>query len=172
MLENLSIGLDIATALSVIAAAGAFIWNSVLSRRKERNERRKEIIKSHVFKVTEKIVKESTTISQETRKIEQLRRRGVMTMDLNPWKNMILQLPSSIRWLKPLDDVYGDGRFTVLAKKFEEELNEFIFYFEKLVSPESDEEWDFYEVMDKPNQITIKYVTKLYREAEDYFSEL
>jgi hypothetical protein len=172
MLENLSIGLDIATALSVIAAAVAFIWNSVLSRRKERNERRKEIIKSHVFKVAEKIIEESTTILKETKKIEYLVRDGVMTQNLDPWKDLVLQLPMSFRWLQPLDEVYSDGRFIQLSLEFEKELNEFMLYFEKLVSPENDEEWDFYEVMDKPNQVTIKYVTKLYQEAEDYFSEL
>lgn len=172
MLENLSIGLDIATALSVIAAAAAFIWNSVLSRRKERNERRKEIIKSHVFKTAEKIVEESTAIFKETKKIEYRIRDGQMTQDLDPWKDLILQLPTSFRWLKPLDEVYGDGRFMKLASEYENELNEFILYFARLVSPDSDEKWDFFEVMDKPNQITIKYVTRLYQEAEDYFAGL
>ena len=58
LFDNLSIGLDIATALSVIAAAIAFLWNSVLSNRKERNQRRKEIIKEQVFRVVDKLIDE------------------------------------------------------------------------------------------------------------------
>jgi hypothetical protein len=172
MLENLSIGLDIATALSVIAAAAAFIWNSVLSRRKERNDRRKEIMKSYIFKATDKIVEQTSPLIKETLKIEQNLRDGQTQQNLEPWKEMIVQLPTPFKWLKPLDEVYGDGRFIKIADEYEEELNEFILYFAKLVRPESDEKWDFYDVMDKPNQITIKYVTKLYQEAENYFAGL
>ena len=172
MIEDFSIGLDIATALSVIAAAGAFIWNSVLSRRKERNERRKEIIKNHVFKTADKIIDESSTILRETKKIEYLIRDGQMTQNLDHWKDLILELPNSFRWLQPLDEVFGDGRFIKLENEYKNELNEFILYFARLVDPESNEKWDFYEVMDKPNQITLKYITKLYQETEDYFAEL
>ena len=62
MFENLSIGLDIATALSVIAAATAFIWNSIVSKKKELKERKKEIIKSHAFKIADKIIEETSLI--------------------------------------------------------------------------------------------------------------
>lgn len=171
MLENLSIGLDIATALSVIAAAGAFIWNSVVSRRKERNERKKEIIKSHVFKAAEKIIQESTPLLNETKRIEKQVRDGVTTMNLEPWKELVFQLPASFKWLEPLDKVYADGRFMKLTEDFEKELNEFILYFAQLVSPDSEEEWDFY-IIYKPIEITTKYVTRLYQETEDYFADL
>jgi hypothetical protein len=172
MIENLSFGLDIATALSVIAAAGAFIWNSILSRRKERNERRKEILKSYVFNATDKIVERSTPLIEETLKIRQKLRDGETTQNLEPWKEMIIKLPTPFNWLEPLDEVYGDGRFSKLAKAYEVELNEFILYFARLVQPGNKEEWDFDEVMNRPNEITKKYIARIYQETEDYFSTL
>jgi uncharacterized membrane protein len=48
LFDNLSIGLDVATALSVIAAAIAFIWNSVNSSRRESEERQKEIVRERI----------------------------------------------------------------------------------------------------------------------------
>lgn len=168
MFENLSIGLDIATALSVIAAAAAFIWNSALARRKSKLDRRKEIIKSHVYRTVEKIIRDSSDIFRETKKIEYRLRDGETTQNLNLWKDLILELTGSFRWLIPLDQVYGDGRFELIYKEYSEELDEFIHRFAKLVSPESNESWDFYDTMDQPNRITLKYITRLYQETENY----
>jgi len=50
-MENFTYGIDIATAISVMAAALAFIWNSIIANRKERNERQKNIVKQTVFKL-------------------------------------------------------------------------------------------------------------------------
>ena len=170
MFDNLSIGLDIATALSVIAAATAFIWNSIVSKKNELNERKKEIIKSHVFKVADRIIEESDVLYKETIRIKNKVRGGDTTMNLEPWKEMILKLPNSFRQLSPLDNVYCDGRFKVLFNNFYKEMDNFLDEFLKIT--ESGESWDFETVMDTPNEITLKYITKLYQETEDYFETI
>ncbi len=40
--ENISIGLDIATSLSIITAAVVFLWNAINSKKKDREELRIE----------------------------------------------------------------------------------------------------------------------------------
>lgn len=174
MFENLSIGLDIATALSVIAAATAFIWNSIVSKKNELKERKKEIIKSHVFKVADRINEESYAILKETTLIGNRIQEGQMIQDLNTWRDKILELPNSFKQLNPIDDVYcGDGRFKRIEPVFRKELEEFIYYFASLVDPEKEvrEKWDFETVMNTPNVITMKYITQLYQETEDYFEK-
>ncbi len=170
MFDNLSIGLDIATALSVIAAATAFIWNSIVSKKNELKERKKEIIKSQVFKVADRIVVESDILYKETIRIKTKVRGGDTTMNLEPWKEMILKLPNSFRQLVPLDNVYCDGRFKILFKNFYKKMDDFTLDFLKIT--ESGESWDFETVMDTPNEITSKYITKLYQETENYFDTI
>ncbi len=174
MFENLSIGLDIATALSVIAAATAFIWNSVVSKKNELKERKKAVIKEQVFKVADRIIKESYAILKETTLIENEARRGKMQQDLSTWIDKILELPNSFKQLRPIDNVYcGDGRFKKIEPAFRKELQEFVNYFYTLVGPDriEGEKWDFDTVMNTPNEITMKYITRLYQETEDYFEK-
>ena len=164
MFENLSIGLDIATALSVMAAAAAFIWNSALARRKSKIERRKEIMISHVFRTVEALYNETSDITKIVYQI----RDGGHTQNLNNWRDLVIRLTDSFRWLIPLDQVYGDGRFQLIYNEYSEELDDFIHRFAKLVSPDSNESWDFYDTMDQPNRITLKYIMRLYQETENY----
>lgn len=164
MFQNLSIGLDIATALSVIAAAAAFIWNSALARKKSKLERRKEIMISHVYRTVEALYKETSDIIKIVHQI----RDGEHIQNLNNWKDLVFRLTDSFRWLIPLDQVYGDGRFQLIYKEYSDELDEFIHRFAKLVGPDSNESWDFYDTMDQPNRITLKYIMRLYQETENY----
>ncbi|MFK5981853.1 MAG: hypothetical protein QM499_02980 [Flavobacteriaceae bacterium] len=172
MFENLSIGLDIATALSVITAATAFIWNSIISKRNELNERKKAIIQTQVFKVTDRILEESSEILyEETNRIRNIVRGGVTEVNLEPWKEMILKIPNSFRQLIPIDDAYcGDGRFKKLFIEFYKDMDDFTLYFLSII--ESGESWNFESVMDIPNEITLKYITKLYQESEEFIEKL
>lgn len=170
MFENISVGLDIASALSIIGAAIAFIWNSVRSKKKEFNERQKERIESLVFKVIDKVNEESSKILNQTSLIADKIANGETTQDLNPWRDKIYQLPDSFIGLTPLDNVYvKDGRFIKLEQDFRKELEEFMKYFAKLVNPNKEkvEKWDFWAVMNTPSDITIKYISKLYQETEN-----
>jgi hypothetical protein len=167
MFQNLSIGLDIATALSVIAAAAAFIWNSALARKKSKLDRRKEIMISHVYRTVEALYKGTSDIIKIVYQI----RDGEHIQNLNNWKDLVIRLTDSFRWLIPLDQVYGDGRFQLIYKEYSDELDEFIHRFAKLVSPDSNESWDFYDTMDTPNRITLKYITRLYQETENYLNQ-
>lgn len=170
MFENISIGLDIASALSIIAAATAFIWNSILSKKNERNERKKEIIKTNIFKVIDRINEDSNSIFKETNGIARKIEDGNLIQDLNNWRDKILELPNSFKQLIPIEKVYG-GNYEKLELEFKSELEEFILYFHSLVNPdkETNEKWDFYTIMNTPNNIAIKYITKLYKETENTF---
>jgi hypothetical protein len=172
MFENLSLGLDIATALSVIAAAAAFIWNSVLSHRKDRKERRKGVIRSYAFKVADKVYEDMTAIVEETDQIRNRLHEGQTTQDLNPWRDLIFNLRYTLVPLETIDEVYGDGRFIRLSAELQGELQTFMSDFLKLISPGSDEKWDFEEVMGRPYMLAKKYHVRLFQETEDYFDSL
>lgn len=172
-MENLTYGLDIATALSVIAAAIAFIWNSIVSRKKERKERHKEIIKSYVFKVADKLYDEQITLNREINSIRNHLLEGETTQNLNPFKSMVENIPFVFRSrITPLDSTYGDGRFIALAKEFEKEMDEVILTIAKVTSPDHEGSWDFEEVMTKPTIITESYISKMFIEAEKYIEEI
>jgi len=172
MFENLSLGLDIATALSVIAAAAAFIWNSVLSHRKDRNDRRREVIRSYAFKVADKVYEDIKAIMEETDRIRDRLQEGQTTQNLNPWRDLIFNLRYTLVPIETIDEVYGDGRFIRLSAELQGELQTFMSDFFKLISPASDEKWDFDEVMGRPYMLAKKYHIKLFQETEDYFEGL
>ena len=172
-MENLSFGLDIATALSVIAAAAAFIWNSILSKRNERKERHKEIMESQVFKVAEKLGDEAIILFKEIKTIENLVLGGEMTQNLNPYRDAV-QLMSYIfkSRIEPLSTTYGDGRLKDLAKEYDEKMNDAIENLIRLTGPETNEEWDFHAVMYKPIELTDSYIISLFSESEKYIEGL
>jgi hypothetical protein len=172
LFDNLSIGLDIATALSVIAAAIAFLWNSVLSSRKERNQRRKEIIKEQVFRVVDKLIDEQIYLFAEISKIENELRDGKTTQDLTPFRDLIVKFQYIFESrVDPIGNVYGDGRFLRMVDDYKTEIEEWFQGFYKLISPESKEKWDF-DIMYEPATITKKYINKLLAESEDYIESL
>lgn len=172
MFENLSLGLDIATALSVIAAAAAFIWNSVLSHRKDRKDRRREVIRSYAFKVADKVYEDMKAIMEEADRIKDRLYEGQTTQDINPWRDRIFNLRYTLVPIETIDEVYGDGRFIRLSAQLQEELQTFMSDFSKLISPDSDEKWDFNEVMRRPYLLAKKYHVRLFQETEDYFDSL
>jgi hypothetical protein len=183
LFDNLSIGLDIATALSVIAAAIAFIWNSVNSSRREseerqkeivreRIERRKEIIKEQVFRVVDKLIDEQIFLYMEISKIENQLRDGKTTQDLTPFRDLIVKFLYIFESrIDPIGNVYGDGRFIKLVDSYKAEINHWFQGFYKLISPDSDESWDF-DIMYEPATITKKYINKLLSESEAYIESL
>lgn len=172
-MEQFTFGLDIATAISVIAAAAAFIWNSIVSARKERKERHKEIIKSYVFQVAEALYDESVVLFKEIGKIENKILEGEMTQNLNPFKIYVKQLPYIFKSrIDPLDKTYGDGRFAVLSSDYAEEMSEAINTLALVTSSEFEGNWNFEEVMHKPLRITETYIARMFLEAEKYIDEV
>jgi hypothetical protein len=172
LFDNLSIGLDVATALSVIAAAAAFLWNSVLSSRKERNQRRKEIIKEQVFRVVDKLIDEQIFLFAEISKIENELRDGKTTQDLTPFRDLIVKFQYIFESrIDPIGNVYGDGRFLKLVDSYKSEIEEWFSGFYKLISPDSKERWDF-DIMYEPATITKKYINNLLSESEAYIESL
>lgn len=172
-MENLSFGIDIATAISVMAAALAFIWNSVIASRKERKERHKEIVKSYVFQVAEALYDESVVLFKEVGKIENKVLEGEMTQNLNPFKIYVKQLPFIFKSrIEPLDKTYGDGRFGKISEDYAKEMGDAINTLAHVTSSEYEGRWDFEEVMYKPLHITDAYIAKLFQEAEKYIEEV
>lgn len=173
MFDNLSFGLDIATALSVIAAAIAFIWNSILARKRERSDRYKEIIKSNVFKVADKLHDESIFLYKMVNNIETRLRAGETTQDLTPFQELVGQLPFIFKSrIEALDKTYCDGRFEKLALEYGREMDDYIHYLARITGPGSDEQWNFHEVMHKPLEITETYITRLFLESEKFINTL
>ncbi len=184
LFENLSFGLDIATALSVIAAAIAFIWNSVNSSRREqkerqkemareRVERQKEVVKNQVFKVIDKLIDEKINLFNEIMFIEHKVRDGETNMNLNSLRDMIYKSTFIFKSrIEPIGNVYGNGIFLELAKDYEKEMYQWTYDFAELTSGESDKEWDFNTVMFQPTEITDKYITQLLLESEKYIDNL
>lgn len=171
MFENLSLGLDIATALSVIGAAGAFIWNSIRANKKSQKERRKEIIKSYAFDVADNLYDAMIELARESNSIRDRLRDGETTQNLNPWRDLITNLYYTLVPIETIDEVYGDGRFIKLAVDLQKEMDQFISDFLKLIGPESTEQWDFDEVINRPFELARKYHVKLFRETKDYFED-
>ena len=172
-MENLTFGLDIATALSIIAAAIAFLVNTARSNKKERNERHKDIIKKYVFQVADKLYDESMILYSEIEKIENALIEGKTNQDLNPFRDHVQRLHFAFKSrIVPFGTTYGDGRFVLLVKEYTEEMQESIDRVIQLTIGESDERWDFEEVMYKPLTITEKYITKLLEDAETYIETL
>jgi len=183
LFDNLSIGLDVATALSVIAAAIAFIWNSVNSRKREheerqkeiikkRGERQKEIIKEQVFRVVDKLIDEQIFLFAEISKIENQLRDGKTTQDLTPFRDLIVKFLYIFESrIEPIGNVYGDGRFLELVDNYKSDIEEWFNGFYKLISPDSDKRWDF-EIMYEPATITKKYINKLLSQSEVYIESL
>ena len=171
MFENLSLGLDIATALSVIGAAVAFIWNSIRANKKSEKERRREIIKSYAFDVADDLYDDMTELARETDKIRDRLRDGDTTQNLNPWRDLIFNLRYTLVPIETIDEVYGDGRFIKLSNELQGEMDKFFSDFLKLIAPDSNEKWDFDEVMNRPFELARKYHIKLFRETEDYFAD-
>jgi len=62
--------------------------------------------------------------------------------------------------------VYGDGRFIELAEEYRSEMNKWLHRFQKLTSPDSNERWDFDEVMYQPTEISDKFNVLLLSEYE------
>jgi hypothetical protein len=172
LFDNLSIGLDIATALSVIAAAVAFLVNSARSSRIESKQRRKEIIKEQVFRVVDKLIDEQIYLFAEISKIEDKLRDGKTTQDLTPFRDLIVKFQYIFESrIDPIGNVYGDGRFLQLVDNYKAEIDQWFRGFYKLISPESKEKWDF-NIMYEPAAITKKYINKLLAESEDYIESL
>ncbi len=172
-MENFTYGLDVATALSVIAAAGAFIWNSIVSSRKERKERHKEIVKSYVFQVADKLYDEQIKLNSEINGIRNLLMEGKTTQDLNPFKELVQNIPFTFRSrITPLDSTYGDGRFTKLALEFEKEMDQVILTIAEVTGPNHQGSWDFEDVMTKPIRITEIYISSMFTDAEKFIEEL
>ncbi len=183
LFDNLSIGLDVATALSVIAAAIAFIWNSVNSSRREseerqkeivreRIERRKEIIKEQVFRVVDKLIDEQIFLFMEISKIENQLRDGKTTQDLTPFRDLIVKFLYIFESrIDPIGNVYGDGRFLELVDNYKSEIDAWFANFYQLISPESKKSWDF-EIMYEPATITKKHINNLLVASEAYIDSL
>ncbi len=171
-MENISIGIDIATALSVVFAAIAFIRNTTNSRESARKESQKDAVQRSVFMVVEKLGDELVNLNIETRRIADLVEEGGTTQNLNPYldliKNMVFLYQIK---LEPLGIAYGEGnQFSTLGKEFEEAQFANIVRFNKLTN--SDEDWDFYEVMNIPVETTKHYIAKLMLAGEEYINSL
>jgi len=183
-MENLTFGLDIATALSVIAAAILFIWNSANSKKseriqrekeivQERKERRKIVIQKYVFQIVDNLMDDRAKIATEITNIESILREGQTTQNLNPYRDLILGMSFLFKTrLVPLGKTYGDGRFVKLAEEYNEELNAFLVRLQYLTSGESDETWNFHEVMFAPLTIADTFTARLISEGEDYIDTL
>ncbi len=183
-MEKLTFGLDIATALSVIAAAILFIWNSANAKKgeriqrekeiiQERKDRRKTIIQKYVFQIVDNLMEDRAKLSIEITNIEDILREGQTTQNLNPYRDLVLHMSFVFKTrLVPLGKTYGDGRFVKLADEYEKDLNAFILRLQYLTSGESDERWDFHDVMFTPLTITDSYITRLIFEGEDYIDSL
>ena len=184
MIDNLSFGLDIATALSVIAAAILFIWNSANSSKKEkiqreketvheRIERRKVIIQKQVFQIADKLADDVSKVNTEINTIYSGVSGGDTSQNLNSYRDVVLELTIIFRVrLVPLGKTYGDGRFIKLATDYDNELRAFLQRLKELTSGDSDESWDFNDVMYTPLTITENYIGKLISKAEDFIDSL
>jgi len=167
-MDNLTYGLDIATAISVIGAAVLFIWNSTKNNRNLQKERHRAHIKSSVLKVTDKLNDEVIKLFDEIQIIMEKLLQGETTQDLTPYKLRVERLPFIFKTrIDPIDKVYGNGRFKKLVKEYDASMDEAIHALHKLTKGESTgEKWDFEEVMYKPVSITTASIAELFFESE------
>lgn len=169
MLDNMQIGLDVATAISVIGAAVAFIWNSTLSGKKEQKQRRKEIIHSYMMEVTGRMYEELKDLNKRIQIIEDLILQGQTTQDLNPYKNDIYDLKFTFRYtITPFDEAYGNGKFIALLQEYEEKIDDFMALLIRSTLQGSGEKFE----LDTPVVITNEFITKFMKSAETYINEL
>ncbi len=165
MLDNMQIGLDIATALSVVGAAIAFIWNSSLSGKREKQQRYKEIVHAYMLRISSRMYDKLMQINKRIQGIQDKILQGEMNQDLNPYKNDIYDLKFTFRYtIEPFDKSYGDGRFIKIANNFEEELNEYIELLIRSTLKGSGESFD----LATPVKIANKYITEFMTVAEKY----
>ncbi len=183
-MDNLSFGLDIATALSVIGAAVSFIWNIRKENKKkqedrerifknEQKERQRRHIRQTVLKVTDKLTDEATEMFEDVQRIKSMVLDGATTLDLTPYKLKVERLifTFGVR-IKSLDKIYGDNIFGQLVEEYKNEMNNSILVVSNVTSGETDEKWDFEEVMYAPVNITGAYSTKLFVESEKYLEDI
>jgi len=173
-MDNFTYGLDIATAISVIGAAFLFIWNSTRTNRNLLKESQQTHIKTTIIKISDKLSTELIVLYKEIQRIEELILSDrTQNQDLTPYKLLVNQLPFIFRVrTKPLDKIYGNKRFEKLTNEFTMEMEESLQNIKRVTSGESDEKWDFVEVMYKPVRLTESFITKLYLESENLIKTL
>jgi len=177
--ENISIGLDVATSLSIITAAVVFLWNAINSKKKDReelrienekkrNEIRKNTIRKQVIVLIEKLYLEKSKLTELVEMIGEGE-----TQDLNAYINIIKNFAEVVEErFMPFATVYGDERFLSLYNEYADELYKFIHRLNELTRGDSSEKWDFYSIMYEPKYITNKFIQNLLVQSEAYIESL
>jgi hypothetical protein len=173
MLEKVSFGLDIATALSIIAAAIAFLINMVRSNRKERKERHKDIVKKHILFVTNEMTDDLVELFTEITKIKHALYDGKTTQNLNPLRDIIGVLPYKFKIkIVPFGKTYGDGRFVKMDLEYAAQMQKAYDKIVMVTTGSSNEAWSFDEIMYEPVRLTETYIEKLLKQSEEYIEKL
>jgi len=169
MLDNMQIGLDVATAFSVIGAAIAFIWNSSLAGKREKKQRHKDIVHDYMLHISGRMYDELMQLNKIVQNIEDKILQGDMKQDLNPYKNNIYDLKFTFRYtVEPFDKSYGDGRFIKIAENFEAELNDYMELLIRSTLQGSGENF----TLSTPVEIANKFIIEFMTTSEKYIDAL
>jgi len=167
MWDQMQIGLDIATALSVIGAAIAFIWNSSRSRKQEVKERYKEMITTNMWQTIQRVYEEQKELHTELTRINEDLVQGKTNQDLTQFKFCLLDLAFVFKTsIMPFDRTYGKGELIKLAEAYKEELFAYGMVVKRATVDQSGEEFDFDEFIN----ITDKYMAQFMKMNEEYIA--
>jgi hypothetical protein len=169
MWENMQLGLDIATALSVIGAAFAFIWNSTSSQKRELKERRKDMIKTNMWQTAQRVFNEQKELHTVLLKINEDLIQGKTQQDLTAFKFSLLDLIFVFKAsIMPFDQAYGKGELIKLSEKYKNEMESYGMVVVRSTTQGSGEEFDFEEFQN----ITERHMSEFMKITEKYIADL